>query len=110
VSEKLYALYSLDERGEPVIHKYSSHVLGQYRSPLPGDSHAWIIEAWEREIRAALGAPIEPFPWDRAAITRAPPARSLATRQRGANRTGAACDAGSRGTSTLARGWRRTRP
>jgi hypothetical protein len=64
VSEKLYALYSLGERGEPVIHKYSSHVLGQYRSPLPGDSHAWIIEAWKREIRAALGAPVEPFPWE----------------------------------------------
>lgn len=64
VSEKLYALYTLDDRGEPVIRKYSSHVLGQYRSPILDDRHGWIIEAWKREIRAALGKPIEPFAWE----------------------------------------------
>ena len=64
VSEKLYALFTLDERGEPVIRKYSSHVLGQYRSPIPGDRHGWIIDAWKREIRSALGRPAEPFPWE----------------------------------------------
>lgn len=61
VSEKLYALFTLDARGEPVIRKYSSHVLGQYRSPLPDDRHGWIIDAWKRDIRAALGSPVEPF-------------------------------------------------
>ena len=64
VSEKLYALFTLDERGEPVIRKYSSHVLGQYRSPMQGDRHGWIIDAWKREIRASLGRPAEPFAWE----------------------------------------------
>ncbi len=64
VSEKLYALFTLDARGEPVIQKYSSHVLGQYRSPLPGDRHGWIIDAWKREISFALGRPVEPFVWE----------------------------------------------
>jgi DNA-binding phage protein len=64
VSEKLYALFTLDARGEPVIRKYSSHVLGQYRSPIQGDRHEWIIDAWKREIRAALGKPTEAFAWE----------------------------------------------
>jgi hypothetical protein len=64
VSEKLYALFTLDKRGEPVIRKYSSHVLGQYRSPIQGDRHEWIIDAWKREIRAALGRPTEAFAWE----------------------------------------------
>jgi hypothetical protein len=66
VSEKLYALFTIDARGEPGIRKYSSHVLGQYRSPDPGvDCHAWIIDAWKREVSAAFGKPIEPFAWER---------------------------------------------
>lgn len=64
VSEKLYALFTLDAHGEPVIRKYSSHVLGQYRSPVEGDRHGWIIDAWKREIRAVLGTPTEPFAWE----------------------------------------------
>lgn len=64
VSEKLYALFTLDARGEPVIRKCSSHVLGQYRSPDPGDRHGWISDAWKREIRAAISRPVEPFPWE----------------------------------------------
>ncbi len=64
VSEKLYALFTLDTRGEPVIRKYSSHGLGQYRSAIPGDRHGWIIDAWTREIRAALGRPAQPFAWE----------------------------------------------
>jgi hypothetical protein len=65
VSEKLYALFTLDARGEPVIRKYSSHVLGQYRSPVQGDRQGWIINAWKREIRAAFGKPVKPFTWER---------------------------------------------
>jgi hypothetical protein len=65
VSEKLYTLFTLDERGEPVIRKYSSHVLGQYRSPIQGDRHEWIIDAWKRGIRAARGQSVKPFAWER---------------------------------------------
>lgn len=58
----------MDERGEPHVRKYSSLVLGQLRSPIPvppnGDPHAWIVDAWTREIRAALGLPVEPFAWE----------------------------------------------
>jgi hypothetical protein len=64
VSEKLYALFKLDARGEPVIRKYASHVLGQYRSPIRGDRHDWIIDAWKREIRIALGKPAQAFAWE----------------------------------------------
>ncbi len=39
-------------------------MLGQYRSPISGDRHGWIIGAWEREIRASLGRPVEPFAWE----------------------------------------------
>ena len=64
VSEKLYTLFTLDARGEPVIRKYSSHVLGQYRSPIQGQRHEWIIDAWKREIRAARGQSVKPFAWE----------------------------------------------
>lgn len=65
VTEKSYALFEFDDAGEPVIRKYSSHVLGQYRSPIPCDRQGWIRDAWEREIRAALGRPVEPFAWEK---------------------------------------------
>jgi hypothetical protein len=68
VSEKLYALFTIDEHGEPHVRKYSSLVLGQLRSPVPvprdGDPRAWIVEAWTREIRAVLGKPVKSFPWE----------------------------------------------
>ncbi len=71
-SEKLYALFTLDEHNEPVIRKFSRHVLGQYRSPIPGDNepdrrehrHDWIKAAFVGEIRGALGKPVEPFEWE----------------------------------------------
>ena len=68
VSEKLYALFNLDEHGEPHVRKYSSLVLGQLRSPVPvprdGNPRAWIVDVWTREIRAALGKPVAAFPWE----------------------------------------------
>jgi transcriptional regulator with XRE-family HTH domain len=68
VSEKLYALYTLDSAGDPVVRKYSSLVIGQLRSPVKvphkGNSHAWIVDAWTREIRIALGKPVAPFAWE----------------------------------------------
>jgi hypothetical protein len=63
VSEKSYALFTLDEANHPIIRKYSSHVLGQYRSPVARDRHGWIVDAWKREIRLARGETVEPFPW-----------------------------------------------
>jgi hypothetical protein len=76
VSEKLYALFTLGARGEPVIRKYSSHVLGQYRSPIRGDRHDWIIDAWKREIRAAHGQSV-----DRLHASSIPQSRSLRLRR-----------------------------
>jgi hypothetical protein len=72
ISEKVYALFTLDDHGEPIIRKYSQHVLGQYLSPIPRDNdpdrrehrHDWIKGAFTREIRAALGKPVEPFEWE----------------------------------------------
>lgn len=62
------ASINLDEHGEPHVRKYSSLVLGQLRSPVPvprdGDPRAWIVEAWTRQIRVALGKPVEPFTWE----------------------------------------------
>jgi hypothetical protein len=68
VSEKLYALYTLDEASDPVVRKYSSLVIGQLRSPVivphKGSPHAWLVDAWTREIRIALGRPVESFEWE----------------------------------------------
>jgi len=65
VSEKAYAMATLDARGEPVIRKYSAHALGQYRSPIADDrKREWIEAAWRRKIHAAFAAPLEPFPWE----------------------------------------------
>jgi len=64
VSEKSYALFNLDDKGLPVVRKHSAHVLGQYRSPVAGDRHGWIVQAWEREIRKALGMKVESFEWE----------------------------------------------
>ena len=46
VSEKLYALFNLDERGGPHVRKYSSLVLGQLRSPVR--FHVTVIRAPDR--------------------------------------------------------------
>jgi hypothetical protein len=66
VSEKVYALFTLDESGTPVIRKYSAHALGQYESPIAGDrEHEWIEDAWQRKISVALGLPTKPFAWEK---------------------------------------------
>lgn len=64
VGEKLYALFTMLGDGEVCVRKYSSHVLGQYRSPIEGDRHEWIVDAWKREIRAALGYQVAAFGWE----------------------------------------------
>lgn len=64
ISEKSYAMFNLDENGEPVVRKYSAHVIGAYRSPIKGDKQGWIVQAWDREIRKALGLPTASFAWE----------------------------------------------
>ena len=60
----MYALATLDERGDPVIRKYSAHALGQYRSPIADDKRDWIVQAWRQKIRGALGKAVPPFAWE----------------------------------------------
>ena len=62
--EKSYALYALDDRGDPVIAKQSAHTIGQYSSPYPRDKEGrWISESWIYTIRQALGMPVEDPAW-----------------------------------------------
>ena len=49
---KLYALYVLDDKGEPTVVKHSAHAIGLYSSPMPGDrKQQWIADAWTLAIR-----------------------------------------------------------
>jgi len=64
VREKSYALYVLDENGEPTVVKHSAHTIGLYNSPIPGDrQQRWIAEAWTLAIRRVLGLPVEEPAW-----------------------------------------------
>jgi hypothetical protein len=64
VSEKVYALFTLDKSGTPNIRKYSAHALGQYRSPIEGDrAREWIEMAWRRKILVAFGHSDSAFDW-----------------------------------------------
>ncbi len=64
VREKSYALYVLDENGEPRVVKHSAHTIGLYNSPIPGDrQQRWIAEAWTLAIRRVLGLPVEEPDW-----------------------------------------------
>ncbi|MGA8533204.1 MAG: hypothetical protein WB615_03730 [Candidatus Tumulicola sp.] len=68
VSEKVYALFTLDEFRTPVVRKYSAHALGQYRSPIEGDrAREWIEMAWRRKILAAFGRAEGVFAWQEQA-------------------------------------------
>ncbi len=68
ISAKRYALYSLDERGSPVLckatetlpgEKWSEHGLGDLLNPRDPDEEArdWIRALWEVELRRVLGMP-----------------------------------------------------
>jgi len=82
ISAKRYALYSLDEDGNPVLRsatenspgeKWSEHGLGHLLNPTDPDEDArdWIRELWEIELRRVLGAPSSEPEWlSRPAIGR----------------------------------------
>ncbi len=62
--EKSYALYTLDDGGEPIVVKHSAHTIGQYSSPIRGDKQQrWIADAWEFTIRKRLGLPVDDLAW-----------------------------------------------
>src|SRR5262249_34163739 len=58
ISAKRYALYTLDQEGEPVLVKRSEHALGGfYLDPTdPADGRVWVSEAWQHILlEDALG-------------------------------------------------------
>ena len=68
ISAKRYALYSLDDHGDPVfVHddKLSKHGLGHFLNPAnPGsDGQAWIKDLWRMIISKAHGRATEPPEW-----------------------------------------------
>lgn len=81
-SAKRYALYGLDERGEPMLRrpsqerpgeKWSEHGLGHLLNPSDPESEDrdWIRALWEFETLTALGLPATEPEWlDRPALGR----------------------------------------
>jgi hypothetical protein len=73
ISAKRYALYNLDEAGEPILRKWSEHGLGHLLNPTDPDSEGrdWIRICWEMLVRRADGLPVEEPAWlDRPALSR----------------------------------------
>jgi hypothetical protein len=74
ISSKRYALYALDDRGEPhATTQYSEHGLGHLLNPTDPDSEDrdWIEQTWDAIAREHLGLPIAQPSWlDRPALTR----------------------------------------
>jgi hypothetical protein len=76
ISSKRYCLFTLDDRGEPQLVKWSEHALGGfYLNPTDpeADDRDWVCELWELIVREdGLGLPAAPGPdWlDRPAMTR----------------------------------------
>jgi hypothetical protein len=72
ISAKRYALFNLDEAGEPVLRKWSEHGLGHLLNPTDPDSEdrEWIRACWELLVRKGLGLPVEELSWfDRPALS-----------------------------------------
>jgi hypothetical protein len=68
VSAKRYALYTLDDDGEPVFdpdHPPSEHGLGHFLNPTDPESpdRSWIKEFWRIIVRKAHGKETVPPPW-----------------------------------------------
>ncbi len=68
ISAKRYALFHLDDRGEPVFlkdHPPSEHGLGQLLNPLDpeDDDRRWIPQMWSVILREALGLHVERPSW-----------------------------------------------
>jgi hypothetical protein len=74
ISAKRYALYTLDEDGQPVLVKPSEHALGGfYLDPTdPAEKRDWVSEAWQLMLREdALGLKPEQPDWlELPALTR----------------------------------------
>lgn len=80
ISSKRYALFTLDERGEPHVARdakseahCSEHGLGHLLNPtdVDSDDRGWIVQTWETIAREHLGLPVAEPPWlDRPALTR----------------------------------------
>jgi hypothetical protein len=79
ISSKRYALYKLDEHGDPHVARNSKgeahcseHGLGHLLNPtnIDNDDREWIVQSWETIAREHLGLPTEKPAWlARAALT-----------------------------------------
>ena len=72
ISSKRYALYTLDEHGEPHVARSSrgeahcsEHGLGHLLNPtnIDSDDRQWIVQSWETIAREHLGLPTDLPPW-----------------------------------------------
>ncbi len=73
ISAKRYCLYTINERGEPTLVKWSEHGLGHLLNPTDPDSddRDWMRQVWEGLVREALGLPHQWPAWlDRPALSR----------------------------------------
>jgi hypothetical protein len=73
IAAKRYALFTVDDAGEPVLVKWSEHGFGHLLNPTDPDSddRDWILRVWEAFVREALGLPTRELPWlDRPAVGR----------------------------------------
>jgi hypothetical protein len=100
IASKRYALFLLDEYGNPVLlqkgvnnheDRWSEHGLGHLRNPMSPDNEDrdWIPKAWINIIRRTLGLAVEPLGFEhlpamgRVPITSPQALRSLAKLNRG---------------------------
>jgi hypothetical protein len=74
ISAKRYALFNLDDAGEPIIRKKSEHGLGHLLNPDDLDDQrerSWITAVWANLVREAIGQPTVPLGFeDRPAVSR----------------------------------------
>jgi hypothetical protein len=74
ISAKRYCMFTLDERGEPILRKWSEHGLGHLLNPIDPDADArdLVKELWDFIVRVdALGLPAQEPSWlDRPAVSR----------------------------------------
>ena len=100
VASKRYALFLLDEHGNPILlqkginnheDRWSEHGLGHLRNPMNphSEDRNWIPQAWINVIRRTLGLPAQPLGFEhlpaigRVPITGPTALRSLAKLNRG---------------------------
>lgn len=100
ISAKRYALYTVDDHGEPVIVDARAHGLGHLMDPTAhthiapdgvdeeaggSKTRSWQLAVWENVVRATLGLPEKPLPWldtiaaGRISVSKPAVARSFTT-------------------------------